>query len=391
MKKIYTSIFIIFAVLVLGFYIIQISIAKEKVQVKLEDLTGNKAVMGNDKLKTTIYDGVLDAYEGIISKDKIEIKDKDIDLATIGVSQDQFKDKELFRHVRHNSLPLYEDNQYRVVIGTKAEYDSINYSHTERINISYRNKSNDKLKNFIVNTSKKYSSINMFNMYKNNGELQLVFKGNEENNNESTIEFCTIDLEKETLKSNKIVSFKDILGVDENIEASVYSEGKIFIATSKYYEEKEGEFKVLVFDIKDYSLKEYKNNIIDTKKDLQNIVNNNNGTYVGDNKIILYSIYDDEMYIDEFDTKTCKFKRYDNIKLDHNVYEIKLEKSEKEYIYHNIMGMKENHMYIITTKNNMNRNNAQEEYITIIDLNKVKTEYVGRIYIPRNSTGLKLE
>lgn len=391
MNKIYTSIFIIFAVLVLGFYSIRISIAKEKVQIKLEDIMGNRTIMGNDKLKTTIYDGVLDAYEGIISKDKIEVRNIDIDLAMIGVTENEFKDKELFRGLRYNSLPLYEDTQYKILIGTKSEYDSINGSNTQRINISYRNKSNDKLKNFLVNPSKKYSSINMFNMSKNNGELQLVFKGNEENDNGGTIEICTLDLEKQTLKSDKIVSIKDMLGVDEKIEASVYSDGKIFISTSKYYEEKEGEFKVLVFDIKDYSLKEYKNNIIDNKMDLKNIISTNSGAYVGNNKIILYSIYDDQMYIDEFDITTCKFNRYDTIKLDDKAYEIKPEKSENEYIHHNIIGMKENHMYISTTKNNRNRNNTEQEYITIIDLNNKKSTYVGEIDRPRNSMGLKLE
>lgn len=388
MKKIYTMILISFSVIVLGFYLVKISLVKEKIEVKLEDISGNKSVMGSTKLKTTIYEGLLGAYEGSISKDKNELKPIDIDAARIGVSEEQFKDKELFRKIRYKELPLYEDSQYKIIINSQSHYNSKNGKVDNNINISYRRKSDDKLENFTVVTPTKYSFIQIISMTNENGKLKVVFRGHGENNNESALEICTIDLEKETIKNDKKISTKNIVKEDENIDNSIYSSGKVYITISRYDEQHGNETRVLSIDMKDYSMKEYKNNI--EKTNLEGLTITDNGSYIGNDKIITYSIYDTKMYIDEFDIKTHKFKRYNSIKLDNKSYAIKEEEKESKDLHYTIMGIKDGNMYVEVNVYNYN-NSTKQGYLNIVDLNKSEGVYVGKLDLPYNATGLRLE
>lgn len=388
MKKIYTMVLIVFSVLVLGFYVVKIVTAKEKVEVKLEDISGSRVAMGNSKLKSTIYDGILDAYESIISKDKIELKPTDIDAARSGLSEEQFKDKELFRKMRYSELPLHEDSQYRIIINSRSEYNSKSGQVNNNINISYRRKSDDELKNFTVTTPTKYSFIEMINMINENGKLKVIFMGHGQNNNESTLEVCTIDLEKETIKSDKKINTKDIVREDEHIGKSIYSSGKVYVSVSKYDEQNGNETRLLSIDMKDYSIKEYKNNI--EKTSLEGLTITDSGCYATNDKIIIYSIHDGEMDINEFDTKTAKFKNYNSIKLDNKAYAIKEEDKESKNLQYNIIGMKDGNIYMEVTIYN-NNSNITQKYINIVDLNKNKSVYVGKLDLPKSYIQWRVE
>lgn len=390
MKKLGVIIMTGISILVLGIYIVAMTMNKTNVSFVVEDIKGNRNNLGNEKIITNIYSGLFSSYEGTLSKDNMNLIKADYETSKFNISSNTFKkNKSLFRGVDLLESPICEDSQYKMIINTITNYDYKSNMNVNNIDISYLDKKTNKVNKLNLKAPNKYNGINPIAIENNNGIIKFVYSGystshSRNGREEQRIEFCSINLKEATIKSDKILLVEDILKKpNSNLSKGIIKEDKLFLPASSY-EESSGKQTSLLYtiDLKDYSAK---------KVEIDSIGNYEISTKSNKDSMFIYENIDNKLKIISINYKTLEIKKYKEVdlktqyKIDQNKEQLGVDllkvKGNKAYFRVNIYGED----LIYRGKSNI------KSYIHLIDLDIGETLYIGEVKTGDNRTSIFIE
>lgn len=396
MKKIGAIIMIAISLIFMGLYIISMNSNKTNVSFNVKDLEGNRSNLGNDKIVVNIKEENFRNNQGIITKDSVNFSKANLETVRyiFNMSDSTFiSNKELFRG--HNSFraPIYEDDQYKIVIGSVSRTMFSNSYSNPNILVSYLDKKTNRTNKLKLEVPNKYTYINLIGVENNNGILTFAFMGdlyqadgyNYGGSSTEQIEICSIDLKKGIIKSEKIFKDEGQLGKINNDNGQIYlKDGKLLRVVYKYDEAEDKtkeaqdktENELQCISLKDYSIKSTELKDID----LTNV-------YLGKTKIYFYNIDQNKIILSSMDLKTKEIKKYDDIILS---YSYKVDDST-ESLWGTLLAEKEGALYFSINKYDDNRGAVKDNYIELIDIEKGNTLYKGEINGCNDEAGIEIE
>ncbi|CAM2845998.1 hypothetical protein HAHI6034_02570 [Hathewaya histolytica] len=378
MKKIYTRIFLIFSIVVMGIYVVNIKGQASK-DPKISKLAGDISVLGNKKIKVISSSSILRGKELLLSKNDEKVRNVKIDFMNVN-SERILKDRSFYRgNVDNSGNKTYEDDKVKIFIDSKFQYVSSTGKRFETIKVSYRNKGEDLLKRFKfdIPINNGYLQVLDFKPEGNNIRLAYIVRGEM-----NKLIITTIDPIKESIKEDKSILLEDIVNEksDYSVSGYIYN-NKLYISTSISKEGKDETYIMSILDLKDYSIKKHNykpksEKIIHSKTELGNVHIDNTKI---NNKIYYTKNQGYNIYLWNFNMDNNKFEEGREITLDTKIIEKLKSEKEKTDMYIRLIEVDGNKAYFIISKCSNDGVTILSKYINIVDTETNKSLYLGEI------------
>ncbi|MFX0549222.1 hypothetical protein ACOAKC_07775 [Hathewaya histolytica] len=378
MKKIYTRIFLIFSIVFMGIYVVNIKGQASK-DPKISKLAGDISVLGNKKIKVISSSSILRGKELLLSKNDEKVRNVKIDFMNVN-SERILKDRSFYRgNVDNSGNRTYEDDKVKIFIDSKFQYVSSTGERFDTMKVSYRDKEKVLLKKFKfdIHVKNGYTQVLDFKPEGSNIKLAYIISGEKKK-----LIITTIDPIKESIKEDKSILLEDILGKKKNysVDGYIYN-NKVYI--SEVIEDK-GIYEscaMVELDLKDYSIKKY-NYKLETEK-IDKSMNELGHVQIDNtkinNKIYYTKIQGHNIYLGNFNMETNKFEEGKEITLDKKIMKKFGDKTEDIDINTTLIGVDENKAYFIISQGGRHNANILSKYINIVDIETNKSLYLGEI------------
>ncbi|SHJ45889.1 hypothetical protein SAMN02745248_00186 [Hathewaya proteolytica DSM 3090] len=359
MKKIVAMIMVAVSVITLGYYTTSMVSANQS-EMEFKDISGDRNVLKEDEIILSSL-STYTAYEQTIGKQGSSVKRSYLEAVGLGVTKEEFKkNKSFYRGFNWLENPIYEDDQYKMLISSNTQYTGSADSVINNINISYKDKSVGKVNRLKLKAPVKVNGLNPMAIRNVGGKINYVYFGNSSKEDSKTvIVSTTIDLKAGTIKKDKVIDVEAIFG-KKNISIRVLTctDKNIYILCRSYGKDEEHSIGMYAVDFKDYKLRQINANIEDIDVETIEKVNG---------EVLFIDIKDGKMIINKFNESTETVDKYKEIHLPKEY----LQKSQQgEFMeikpgnYIEFISIKDNKLYITATKGKEN-----EKFIDVLDAN----------------------